>query len=93
MTQEELNKVTLWIKENVAENGYFLSMQDEAVKDDIKASEVIFSLHNLLYKEVTGESYDYWFHWTNKVGFDGYREQGFNPDVKEEVFFDDTSDS
>lgn len=83
MTKEELDKITLWIKDNVAENGYFLAMQDEAVKDDIKVSEVIFSLHNLLYKEVTGETYDYWFHWTNKVGFDGYRE---------EVFFDDTTD-
>ena len=41
---------------------------------------IIASLHNMLYKEVTGEYYDYMFHWANKVGAwvydDLFKEEG-----------------
>ena len=32
--------------------------------------DIIASLHNLLYEAVTGERYDYMFHWCNKIGAD-----------------------
>ncbi|MBR6502621.1 MAG: hypothetical protein IKT42_04190 [Clostridia bacterium] len=32
--------------------------------------DIIASLHNLLYEAVTGERYDYMFHWCNKIGCD-----------------------
>ena len=35
---------------------------------DIDLIDIIASLHNMLYKEVTGEYYNYMFHWANKVG-------------------------
>ena len=37
----------------------------ECLVDDLL--EVIASLHNELYKVVTGHYYDYMFHWVNKV--------------------------
>ena len=36
---------------------------------------VIASLYNLLHKEVTGEDYEYFFHWANKVG--GYVDDNY----------------
>lgn len=38
---------------------------------------VIASLHNELFAEVTGSYYDYMFHWTNKGGYD---------DIKDDLF-------
>lgn len=32
--------------------------------------DIIASLHNLLYEAVTGDRYDYMFHWCNKIGCD-----------------------
>lgn len=37
----------------------------EELVDDLL--EVIASLHNELYKEVTGDYYNYMFHWVNKI--------------------------
>lgn len=40
--------------------------------DDNKSADaidIITSLHNELYKEITGEYYDYMWHWTNKQGY------------------------
>lgn len=43
----------------------------------------IASLHNLLYEAVTGERYDYMFHWANKVG----------GDCLDNIFDDDTEEN
>ena len=40
------------------------------VIDDASLIDIIASLHNLLYEVVTGERYDYMFHWCNKIGAD-----------------------
>ncbi len=32
--------------------------------------DIIATLHNLLYESVTGDRYDYMFHWCNKIGSD-----------------------
>ena len=71
MTKYELDNITFWIKENVMRNSKI--MFDDAIRgddgyQDIDLIEVIASLHNMLYKEVTGEYYDYMFHWANKIG-------------------------
>lgn len=76
MTAEELNNITQWVKENIMRNSSI--MFDDDIRDiyigngksyqEIDLIEVIASLHNMLYKEVTGEYYDYMFHWANKVG-------------------------
>lgn len=71
MTKEELDNITVYIKDNVMRNSRI--MFEDAVRGDDKyydvdLIEVIASLHNMLYKEVTGEYYNYMFHWANKVG-------------------------
>ena len=78
MTKEELDEITNIIKWKVAREPrvMFLSSwlegsvspTDKAPDDIDMLIEMVFSLHNLLYQEVTGERYNYWFHWTNKIG-------------------------
>lgn len=82
INKEELDRITLWIKENVALNDEYMWGRSEYIvevpaKCHILPAEVIFSLHNLLYECVTGSSYDYWFHWTNKIGINGFEENLF----------------
>ena len=64
MTKEELDNITCYIKENVMRN-------EDVVFDNGKYTDfmldLIATLHNYLYKEVTGEPYNYMFHWYNKV--------------------------
>ena len=72
MTKEELDNITYWIKNNIMRDSNI--MYDDNIRgncyefQDIDMIEVIASLHNMLYKEVTGKYYDYMFHWANKVG-------------------------
>lgn len=71
MTKEELDNITLWIKEHIMRNNKIMfdaAIRGDNVYQDIDLIVVIASLHNMLYKEVTGEYYDYMFHWANKVG-------------------------
>ena len=76
MTIEELDKITCYIKDNIMRNEDILfnydarvvSIEDDNKLQDIDLLDVIASLHNMLYKEVTGKYYDYMFHWANKVG-------------------------
>lgn len=71
MTREDLDAITFWLKVNIMRNDNI--MFDDVIRGDdeyqvIDLIEVIASLHNMLYKEVTGEYYNYMFHWANKVG-------------------------
>lgn len=80
MTEERLNSITYFMRQNVwrnpdlmfAMNTLMLKMNTDDVRDIDKAFwkllDIATSLHNELYKEVTGEYYDYAFHWTNKIG-------------------------
>lgn len=43
--------------------------------------DTIASLHNLLYEEVTGQRYDYMFHWSNKAGYYGVLDNIFDEEV------------
>lgn len=89
MTREELDNITVWIKDNVMRNSKI--MFEDAVRGDDKyydvdLIEVIASLHNMLYKEVTGEYYDYMFHWANKVGSWVYDDMFKREDEKRERY-------
>lgn len=50
------------------EKSYIDEDGDEVSEVDLV--DIIASLHNLLYEAVTGERYDYMFHWANKCGSD-----------------------
>lgn len=87
MTREELDNITYYIKENVMRNNKI--MFEDVIRgddgyQDIDLIEVIASLHNMLYKEVTGKYYDYMFHWANKVGSWVYDDMFKKEDEKRE---------
>lgn len=77
MYTTELENIIKWLKDNIFQN-YNIMFNDnirEVFSDNpnrpdepIDLVEVIASLANLLYKEVHGEPYDYFFHWANKIG-------------------------
>lgn len=72
MTVEQLNAITSYLKEKVWRNVDVMYMQsDNQGFEEIDPSDlvdIISSLHNLLYEVVTGNRYNYAFHWCNKVG-------------------------
>ena len=64
ISKEYLDFITKDIRETIVENPDIqLSNEDKTIW---YMEEVIISLHNLLYEAVTGERYDYMFHWYNK---------------------------
>lgn len=69
MEKEQLDKITEYLVWNVWRNQNVMfdnsCIEDGDVSDLI---DIISSLHNLLYEEVTGKRYNYAFHWANKVG-------------------------
>lgn len=73
MSEEELNQICAWLITNifidssVMFNDNVRECQTEDGKS-IDMTEVIASLFNLLHKEVTGQKFNYMFHWANKVG-------------------------
>lgn len=71
MTKDQLNKITEYLKENVWRNGNVMYDNHCIEEGDVgNLVDIISSLHNILYEEVTGERYNYAFHWANKVGSD-----------------------
>lgn len=65
MNEHKLDEITTYLKENVFKNTDIMYTDDDMILDLL---EMIASLHNLLYEAVTGERYDYMFHWANKIG-------------------------
>lgn len=76
MTEKQLNELTYWLRENVFKNPDIMYNDwlwyQEIDKDNVDTNliDIIATLHNIIYKLVTGESYDYMFHWCNKIGSD-----------------------
>ena len=73
MTKERLNSITYYMRQNVWRNPdlmFAMNTDDVNEIDEYfwKLIDIATSLHNELYKEVTGEYYNYAFHWTNKIG-------------------------
>lgn len=76
MTEKQLNELTYWLRENVFKNPDIMYNDwlwyQEIDKDNVDTNliDIIATLHNIIYKLVTGESYNYMFHWCNKIGSD-----------------------
>lgn len=77
MTQKQLSVLTIWLKDNVFRNPDAMyprcdESEDESIisidGENILMTDIIASLHNLLYEVITGERYNYMFHWANKIG-------------------------
>lgn len=67
MTNEKLNKITGEVADVIRDGAFIL---EDMSDDKYKLLDIIASLHNELYKEVTGKYYDYMFHWAN-LGYGG----------------------
>ena len=65
MDKKALDALTSDLIDNVIQNPDFVF--DLGAEHNIELLEIIASLHNILYKEVTGEYYDYMWHWYNKI--------------------------
>lgn len=76
MNEKQLDILTTWLKEHIFMNDKIMFndvLWDESIDfDNVDASvtDIIASLHNIIYKLVTGEKYDYMWHWCNKIGSD-----------------------
>ncbi len=73
MTEKELDNITSWLKWHIFRNTDVMFAEDtETEKGDryYDLIDIIASLHNLLCEAVTGDRYDYMFHWANKIGSD-----------------------
>ena len=74
MTEKQLSDITTKINYDIVRNSDVMySAYNKVTRDEIDdviwmLQNTVCTLHNLLYKEVTGEPYDYWFHWANKIG-------------------------
>lgn len=71
MEKEQLDEITEYLISNVWRNENV--MFDNALIEEGDVSnliDIISSLHNLLYEEVTGKRYNYAFHWANNIGSD-----------------------
>lgn len=69
MDEEKLGYIRGYIVENVMRNPDIM-FNDEIREQplDLDLVDIIASLYNELHEVVTGERYDYMFHWANKVG-------------------------
>lgn len=70
MNEEELKKVREFLVENVFRNPdiVFSLVSSRGDVDGIDLVDLIASLYDMLHLSVTGEHYDYMWHWCNKVG-------------------------
>lgn len=62
---DKCDKITSYLIDNVFYNDDMIFNQTE--DNYFYLLEIIASLHNVYYEEVKGKSYNYMFHWINKV--------------------------
>lgn len=67
MNEKDLDIIRDWLIDNIFRNESIM-FDDNIRTDDLDLIEVIASLYEMLHREVTGKSYEYMFHWANKVG-------------------------
>lgn len=84
ISKKQLDEITDFLKWNVFRNGDIMYDDDfPGVKlykpytdkyhgeiTEVDLTDIIASLHNLLYEAVYGQRYDYMFHHCNKIGAD-----------------------
>ena len=84
--QKKLTDITKFLAENVFRNTDIMYNDFPGVIIDgceIDLIDIIASLHNLLCEAVTGNRYNYMFHWANKIG-SWTLDNIFDDDFKEE---------
>ena len=70
MNEDELKVIRDFIINKIIREPYiFLKLLDIDVTEDLDMIDVVTGIYNMLHKSVTGEDYDYMWHWENKIGF------------------------
>lgn len=73
INQEKLDEITWKLRKVIFQNGDIMwskELEKLYEETEIDLVDIIASLHNLLYEAITGERYNYMFHWCNKIGSD-----------------------
>lgn len=65
MTEQELSRVCSYIIDNIMYNEIYWDLFHF---EGIDIIDIIAGLFEMLHYEVTGEHYDYMWHWCNKMG-------------------------
>ena len=65
MTDKGLEKIRAYLIDVVFQNEDIMFSDD---RDEIDLPEIIASLYEVLHRVVTGEPYNYFFHYANKIG-------------------------
>ena len=77
INKDQLHDITVWLQYNIFRNPDVMFPQYDETQDEsiievdgeqILLTDIIATLHNLLYESVTGERYNYMWHWANKIG-------------------------
>lgn len=66
--EKDLKVIKDFIIENVVTNSDL--MFNETLDDQIDIISLVCSMYNILYNTITGDNYNYFFHWANKIGGD-----------------------
>ena len=67
VSEEDLNIIRQYIIEHVMRNPEVLFSED-CRNDKADLVDIIASLYEILHRTVTGETYQYMWHWANKCG-------------------------
>lgn len=81
MTSRQLQIITHWLAENIFKNTDIMyspyvdevacmSVKDDQSGEEYDLTDIIASLHNLLYEAIEGKRYNYMHHHCNKIGSD-----------------------
>lgn len=65
LDERKLKQIRNYLIDNVFRNPDVMFSKD---RDEIDLPEIIASLYEVLHKTVTGEPYEYMYHWANKIG-------------------------
>lgn len=78
ISKEQLDNITSFLKWAIFRNphimleelpGVVINPGEEKEKQiEVDLTDIIATLHNLLCEAITGERYDYMWHWANKIG-------------------------
>lgn len=81
VNMDKLDYIRDYIVKNVMRNPDIMFNAQIREVQEVDPVDIIASLYNELHEVVTGERYDYMFHWANKVG----------SDVNEDIFKEGSS--
>lgn len=82
ISNRKLREITEFLAVNVFRNEDIMLNDIPPIKlndgIEVELTDIIASLHNYLCQAITGNRYNYMFHWANKIGVNGVYDDIFN---------------